>query len=85
MKANGLYERASTDIFGPFPSEKFIKEDARGTGFTLFVTEIYPRFTKLYFETKMETQEISESLVESFNACSKPEFQRQIKIVNILA
>lgn len=60
--AGEKFERVSTDIYAPFKITDY-KTDCLGeTGYVLTITDIFTRYTKIYFYENITAQEVIESL-----------------------
>ena len=58
IKSRKPFEIISTDIFGPFELEGFGGEYVSNKGYLLTITDVYSRYTKVYFNEKIRSQEI---------------------------
>lgn len=49
MKTTLPFKNISTDIYGPFSLDEYICPERKKTGYIFTITDIFSRFTKLYF------------------------------------
>ena len=67
-------ERISTDIYGPFKLKDYDSNSLRETGYILSITDIYTRFSKLYFLEKISSNNVLEKIKTWFNKFTKPKY-----------
>ncbi|WUR04689.1 pol polyprotein [Vairimorpha necatrix] len=57
-----IFETISTDIYGPFSLEEFEGAYYSTKGFILTITDVFSRYTKIFFNEKIRSQEVIECL-----------------------
>ncbi|WUR03048.1 DDI1-like protein [Vairimorpha necatrix] len=57
-----IFETISTDIYGPFSLEEFEGTYYSTKGFILTITDVFSRYTKIFFNEKIRSQEVIECL-----------------------
>ncbi|MGL5899968.1 MAG: reverse transcriptase domain-containing protein, partial [Lactobacillaceae bacterium] len=67
-------ERVSTDIYGPFGLENIKPYRTGERGYILSITDIYSRFTRLYFFKRVKTKEIIISFQKWISEFKSPKF-----------
>ncbi|KAF9761964.1 hypothetical protein NGRA_2302 [Nosema granulosis] len=72
ITANKQFERICTDIYGSFPISDYKTNCLRETGYILTVTDIFTRFTKLFFSERIDARFIKKSLETWFTKHGKP-------------
>ncbi|KAF9758198.1 hypothetical protein NGRA_3251 [Nosema granulosis] len=69
---NKQFRRICTDIYGPFPMSDYKTNSLRETGYILTVTDIFTRFTKLYFSERIDAGFVKKSIKIWFSKYGKP-------------
>lgn len=62
IAANKKFERISTDIYGPFNIRDFKNDCVKEMGHILSITDIYTRYTRLYFFERITSNDVIQSL-----------------------
>ncbi|WUR04570.1 endonuclease [Vairimorpha necatrix] len=72
ISANHKFEKISSDIFGPFKLNDYIHKGKKEAGYILSITDIYSRFTRLYFYYNVGANKVIEALTQWERDYGKP-------------
>ncbi|MGL5898737.1 MAG: hypothetical protein ACRCZW_03590, partial [Lactobacillaceae bacterium] len=72
ISATKPFERISIDIFGPFNLQNYDHAGKKESGYILTITDIFSRYTRLYFNYKIDSKKIIEKLIEWRTLYGKP-------------
>lgn len=72
--AKERFERISMDISGPFKANEFKTKNLEVAGYILSITDIYTRFTRLYFLGRIHALKIIDKLKEWIKEFATPKY-----------
>ena len=74
ITADYKFKRISTDIYGSFKLNEYKLDSLREVGYIMSITDIYTRFTKLYFLETIDTKKVVGKLKQWIKEISKPKY-----------